>query len=196
MKDWVLSLPRPARHVLLGLLALTIMVALVMLVRALGSIGAAYAAGGRAEQVGGRLLGYAAVEDRLREASDRVDARLEQLVYPADLQRDQIQAQVQQVLRDLAVESGLTVSGSQIVDEDSEDLSEKLLTVQVRLSMVGPPMAIDAFLSDLYDRQPIMLVEALTIDPVRNRSRREQADNAAQEDLSVRATVRALGLIP
>ena len=188
------ALPRELAALLtLGASALVALV-LIWLVSVLGLTVDALNEVERHEPRIARLLGYEQAAPRLTEASLRAEQALGQLVFPASA-GEQAGAQLQQVLRRYAEQAGLQVTGSQLVKDetDSEEGQDPLFEkLGVELSLVGRPMALDAFLISVASHGPTLATAFLELQKPRQQRARRNAPGIDPELLNVRLKVLAL----
>lgn len=190
--DWLLALPREARIIVVAG-GTTIAVALIFL---LGAI-AEYTLEG-AQRIGAteprvaRLLGYESVSADLIAGAKRASIALQARAYPASIER-RAGPLLQQDLRRFASEAGLTVTGSQLVvsEEPREDLPGFLL-IAVNLTFEGPPMALDAFLTEVEAHSPSLAISSLEMQKSRVARRSQVSAERLANYLTMSATVLAL----
>jgi len=119
---------------------------------------------------------------------------LKQLSFDASTDDSQTGAELQQALRGFAEEAGLTVRGSQLISgREQMDSPDGFVLLAVELRMQGLPLALSAFLRDVYTHTPLLTISELNIIKVRDRraSRRRNQSNPSEEqnlELSVRVT--------
>ncbi len=200
MKAWMLGMPAPARVVLGVALAVLLLVVWLVVSTLVGWLLGNLDTINTTEPRIARLAGYASVETRLADTVAVMEAQTSALAFPATMDTSQAGAQLQQQLRAFAEEAGLTVRGSQLVQkpaESEEDRPFDELTVQ--LTMSGVPIAIDDFLTQVHEAQPMMVVETLDISrqrmSARERRRRQSSNTLNEDELNVIARITAARLV-
>jgi general secretion pathway protein M len=118
-----------------------------------------------------RLRGLVESEQRLVESSDQIGARLKNLVYPVFDDRAAVSAALQNNVREIASNAGMTVSNSQVLKVRQEEGFER---IGLKLTLSGDIVALDTALLDLTTYIPLLLVESIEIWPDR-RSRAKDA---------------------
>lgn len=192
MKAWFVALPINARVMLVAALCAAGLLLLLWISAVFGTIFDGYTKSSAASQKTARLLGYQAAAASLTDAMAAADAHLQQLVFPV-LSYDEAGARLQQTLRGFAQNSGLTVTGSQLVEETSADQDEQLpglRVLTVDLSLYGVPMALDAFLGEVEVHRPLLALESMDVQQPRRSARNR--GKVAPDSLNVRLQVVAL----
>ena len=191
VRAWLLALPIQARWVFGGGVTLAGLVLVIIFLGNAGAIIANLSAISATKPSIARLIGHQEVESDLARLVQELDVRLANLAFGADLDNSQAGAQLQQLLRRFAEQSGLVVSASLLGPVDEEGAPEGFVALTVDLKMSGPPLGIDMFLDEIYEESPVLEVTQLTLfQPRRPRSRRGQPLTAAErEQLNITATV-------
>lgn len=193
MRAWFVALPLNARAVLIATLVTVGLLSLIWLFAVVGIVIDGYSKSSAASQKSARLLGYQAEALSMKNALETADASLQQYVFPSS-SYDQAGARLQQALRNFAENSGLTVTGSQLVEETKENDVDGALTglrmLNVDLSLFGPPIALDAFLGEVGVHRPLLVVESMDIQKPRRSARDRRKE--AMDSLNVRLRVVAL----
>lgn len=135
-----------------------------------------------------RLKGLVESELSLGESASQLDARVRDLVYPASEDSAAVAAALQNNVRQIAADAGMTVSDSQVLKAVEEEGFER---VGVKLTVSGNITALDAALLDLTTYVPLLLVESIEIWPDQQSRRRDaqpaQTVTASLQLLSLRA---------
>lgn len=141
-----------------------------------------------------RLLGILQSADQLDAAGGRAEAMLRDLAYPAGRDSATMAAGLQQDVRELLSEAGMTVTGSQVLPVRQAEGHDRLT---LEITAEGNVQALDEALSGLELMRPLVFIESLTVKPVRTRSRRGDAGQEGDVDprrVSVRFQCFALRL--
>lgn len=133
-----------------------------------------------------RLRGLMEYEEQLRDSSGKVELQVVDLVYPASADRATVSATLQKDVRQILVESGLSVSNSQVLPVREEEAFDH---IGLKLTVTGDVTGLDAALTALDAYLPLLLVESLDVFP--SRARRGKDDVAVQ---SISATLQLLSL--
>ncbi|TGD74102.1 hypothetical protein E4634_08180 [Mangrovimicrobium sediminis] len=133
-----------------------------------------------------RMQGVLQVQDQLTTLARDAQQLRGQLVYPATADRNTAAASLQSSLRQLMSEAGLSISDSQVLPVREE---EKFDYIGIRLTVSGDMASLDRALVALADFKPLVMVEALTAWPTRQR--RQRGDAETQE---VTVSLRLLSL--
>lgn len=112
-----------------------------------------------------RLAGLAESEAVLQAAGEQADSQLQLLVYG---DAGDANAMMQQQVRQVLEQAGLTVAGSQILTPKIESLFTRL---QLDISATGSIEALEVALRDLHDLRPLVMVDSLQAQPARTRVR-------------------------
>lgn len=141
-----------------------------------------------------RLQGIVDSEEQLVAAAASVDEALAELAWPLDKDAAMTAASMQQLVRDSIANTGLSVSGSQILPAQPGSGFERLV---LDVTASGNIESLDEAIVNLKELRPMVLIESATVKPVRARSRLGQADDSAdQRLLSVRMRLVSLRLLP
>ena len=193
--DFLLRLPLQARVVLVALIALA---AIPLFGVGFWVIDEAVSHLQFSEQTKpriGRLLGYIEQEKPLRLARNQTREQLAVLSYSSESDASQVGAQLQQALRGYAEDSGLTVSGSQLLKSAANEAFEGFELVTVELNMTGEPDAVDGFFALVDAHQPVLRVDQLALAQQRRARRSSRRANAAEldtRDVIMQVTISAL----
>jgi general secretion pathway protein M len=129
-----------------------------------------------------RLLGIAESFDQLELASNGADVVLQDLTYPADRDSPTTAAAIQRDIRELMVNAGLSVSGSQILPVRKFTGFDRL---SLDITAEGNIDELDQTFADIEALRPLVFVESVSVKPIRvRRSRRAKVveDNASEDD--------------
>ena len=129
-----------------------------------------------------RLLGIAESFDQLELASNGADAVLRDLTYPADRDSPTTAAAMQRDIRELMVNAGLSVSGSQVLPVQKSTGFDRL---NLDITAQGNIDELDQTFAGIEALRPLVFVESVNVKPIRVRlSRRAPAaeDNANGDD--------------
>ena len=133
-----------------------------------------------------RLRGLIETEAELQQVAGEVNRRIPGLVYSKDQDRATVSANLQQEVRQILVDAGLSVTNSQVLPVREQELFDY---VAVKVTVRGSMANVDAALSSLASYMPLVLVESLDIAP-----RRSGRRNTAVTDQAVTATLQLLSL--
>ena len=193
--EYLKQLPVPARVVLATVVAVALAILLWVLSIVIGETASHLQSLEQTKPRIGRLLGYIDREQALRRARNQTRKQLDALAYSEEADANQVGAQLQQALRAYAEDSGLKVSGSQLLKRTDKDAYEGFELMFVELSMVGEPDAIDSFLALVDAHEPILRVDGLVVAQqrqTRRSSRRAKDNDTEEEDVIMQVTVSAL----
>lgn len=131
-----------------------------------------------------RLQGYELARDEIIDARRVASLAMEQLAFIVVPGDDRVGAQLQQTLRGFAETAGLTVSGSQLVQNSKDDsIPEGFEGLVVQLGMVGEPEALTVFLTEVYEYTPHLSVLKLNmVSATKRQSRRRSNEEPSKRD--------------
>ncbi len=135
-----------------------------------------------------RLKGLVASEAALRDANDSVREELAGLTYPMTQDPAATGAQLQQQVRAALEAAGLSVAGSQILPPQIDRLFTR---IQLDLTASGSMEALEGGLLALEEVRPLVILESVSLQPVRSRRRGDE-----QQLVNVRLRLVALRLGP
>jgi general secretion pathway protein M len=135
-----------------------------------------------------RLQGLIEHEDSLRLAAERAERLMVDLVYPVTEDRAAVSARLQQDVRQMLVDSGLSVSNSQVLPVREQAMFDY---IGLKVTVSGSIAAFDSGLAALSAHQPLLLVESIEVWPNRT-SRHVKGDKQTPQFLS--ATLQLLAL--
>ena len=118
-----------------------------------------------------RLLGYIDAAPKITATLAEVDIALSELAIEDTGDTGRGGALLQQQLRQLASEMGLTVVGSEVKEPEALDALVKL---NATLQLTGGPDDFDAFLEGVYFAVPALFPEGIKIEAMRRINRRRQ----------------------
>ncbi len=118
-----------------------------------------------------RLEGLIASGDPIQGSAEKVGRVVANLVYPVTADRDTVSATLQKDVRQILVESGLSVSNSQVLPVRQEDEFDY---ISLKLTVTGDLADLDTALSALSGYTPLLLVESLDLWPNRGAALKEQ----------------------
>lgn len=118
-----------------------------------------------------RLLGYIDAAPKITATLAEVDIVLSELAIEDTGDTGRGGALLQQQLRQLASEMGLTVVGSEVKEPEALDALVKL---NATLQLTGGPDDFDAFLERVYSAVPALFPEGIKIEAIRRINRRRQ----------------------
>lgn len=133
-----------------------------------------------------RMQGLLGVESELRQLYTNAEQMRSRLVYPSSADPATVAASLQSDVRRLMIESGLSVSDSQVLPVREAD---KFDYIGVKLTVAGDMASLDRALEALSKFKPLVIVESLQAWPVRKRASRGEA-----EEQNITASLRLLSL--
>lgn len=133
-----------------------------------------------------RLLGYIEAAPRITDALADVNVALSELAIEDTGDSGRGGALLQQQLRQLASEAGLTVVGSEVKEPEALDALVKL---NATLELTGGPDDFDAFLERLYLGVPALFPEGMKIEAMRRINRRRNPSTLVGTEDHVMAKV-------
>lgn len=116
-----------------------------------------------------RLLGYIDAEPSINSALSEVDIALSGLAIEDTGETGRGGALLQQELRRLAGEVGLTVVGSEVKEPE---VLETMVKLNATLQLTGGPDDLDEFFQRLYLASPALFPQAMKIEALRRINRR------------------------
>ena len=140
-----------------------------------------------------RLLGYIEAAPSITAALEEVYAALSELAIDDTGDTGRGAALLQQQLRQLASEAGLTVVGSEVKEPEALDALVKL---NATLQLTGGPDDLDAFFEGLYFADPALFPEGMKIEAMRriNRSRHPSTLSGTEDHVMARVDIAAFRL--
>lgn len=185
-------LPLQARSLVYGAVAVIALVTLLVLSNLLGWWLGSFSEISSTKPRISRLLGYIEAAPEIESATADIEMALTQVAIEDTGDTGRGGALLQQKLRQLAGESGLTVVGSEVKEPSQLDTLVKLnATIQV----TGGPDSFDEFFQRLYRATPALFPEGMQVEALRRINRRLRNPAAGIEDhLSARVDVAAYRL--
>ena len=139
-----------------------------------------------------RLLGYIEAAPQIELATAEIESALTEVAIEDTGDTGRGGALLQQQLRQLAGDVGLTVVGSEV--KESVQL-ESLVKLNATLQVTGGPDDFDEFFQRLYRASPALFPEGMQAEALRRINRRlRDPDPAAADHLSARVNVAAFRL--
>jgi hypothetical protein len=133
-----------------------------------------------------RLLGYIEAAPKITATLAEVDIELSELAIEDTGDTGRGGALLQQQLRQLASEVGLTVLGSEVREPEA---LEALVKLNATLQLTGGPDDFDAFFERLYLAVPALFPEGMKIEAMRRINRRRQPSTSSGTEDHVMAKV-------
>lgn len=188
----IARLPLQARSLVYGAVAVITLVTLLVLSNLLGWWLGSFSEISSTKPRISRLLGYIEAAPEIESATADIEMALTQVAIEDTGDTGRGGALLQQKLRQLAGESGLTVVGSEVKEPSQLDTLVKLnATIQV----TGGPDSFDEFFQRLYRATPALFPEGMQVEALRRINRRLRNPAAGIEDhLSARVDVAAYRL--
>lgn len=188
----IARLPLQARSLVYGAVAVITLVTLLVLSNLLGWWLGSFSEISSTKPRISRLLGYIEAAPDIESATADIEMALTQVAIEDTGDTGRGGALLQQKLRQLAGESGLTVVGSEVKEPSQLDTLVKLnATIQV----TGGPDSFDEFFQRLYRATPALFPEGMQVEALRRINRRLRNPAAGIEDhLSARVDVAAYRL--
>lgn len=186
LRKALIQLPVQARSVLIG----ACLVVMVLTLLALGNIFGWWMS--NVSEISAtkprisRLLGYIEAAPRITDALADVNVALSELAIEDTGDSGRGGALLQQQLRQLASEAGLTVVGSEVREPEALDALVKL---NATLELTGGPDDFDAFLERLYLAVPALFPEGMKIEAMRRINRRRNPSTLVGTEDHVMAKV-------
>ena len=186
------ALPVQARALVYGAAAVFALLTLVVLSYALGWWMGSLSDISATKPRISRLLGYIESAPQIESATMEVETALTRVAIEDTGDTGRGGALLQQQLRQLADDVGLTVVGSEV--KDPVEL-EALVKLNATLQVTGGPDDFDEFFQRLYRASPALFPEAMQAEALRRINRRLRNPAAGTEDhLSARVDVAAYRL--
>jgi general secretion pathway protein M len=126
-----------------------------------------------------RLEGMLSNEEAFSAASENADTLLKEVAYGSGRSPAATAAAMQREIRDVLVGAGLSVAGSQVIEDDEE--SEGFLRLWLDVTAVGNINSLDDALAQLDDIRPVVFVKSVKIKPERQRARTRAGSDKSPE---------------
>ncbi len=196
-KNWITRLPRQARWLVLGSGSLLLLCALLVLLKISVMLFSGLSQIGSTTPRIARLLGYEEASQEIGAAAEASKASLRTFAFDESVDADQRGAELQKALRQFASEAGLSIIGSQFLREveSAAPPSEAFITLGVDLTMNGPPMGLDVFLTEVYNYEPALKVVSLDLQQPR-RQQRGSVPGVNEDSVNIRTQIVALMVAP
>tara|TARA_B100000902_G_scaffold367968_1_gene390990 strand:+ start:80 stop:721 length:642 start_codon:yes stop_codon:yes gene_type:complete len=186
------KLPLQARSVVYGAAAVFAVVTLVTLSNVLGWWLGSFSDISATKPRISRLLGYIEAAPQIESAAAEIDLALARVAIEDTGDTGRGGALLQQQLRQLAGNIGLTVVGSEVKEPVQ---LEALVKLNATLQVTGGPDDFDEFFQSLYRASPALFPEGMQAEALRRINRRLRNPDAATADhLSARIDVSAYRL--
>lgn len=192
MTSWLSHLPKQARILVLLAASMTMLVVLVLLVRITVVLADGVGRISSTEPRIARLLGYELAAQELQVAANKSRTTLANFAFDASVSSSQRGAELQRALRGFASDAGLNIVGSQFLTEVDASLpeSDTFTALGVDLTMAGPPIALDEFLTQVYEYRPALKVVSLDIQQPRRQQRSRSGGVVSNLDgINIRAQI-------
>ena len=186
------ELPLQARFIVYGTAAVFALVTLLVLSNVLGWwLGSLSDISATKPRIS-RLLGYIEAAPQIESAMAEIETALTQVAIEDTGDTGRGGALLQQQLRELAGDVGLTVVGSEVKEPVQ---LEALVKLKATLQVTGGPDDFDEFFQLLYHASPALFPEGMQAEALRRINRRLRNPDAATADhLSARVDVAAYRL--
>ena len=193
LKNWVARLPQQARWLVLSSGSLLLLCVLLVLLQISVTLFSGLSQITNTKPRIAKLLGYEEASQEIRAAAEASNAALSIFAFDDSVDADQRGAELQKALRRFASEAGLSIIGSQFVREvDSvEPPSDAFITLGVDLTMNGPPLGLDVFLTEVYNFEPALKVVSLDLQQPR-RQQRGSVPGVNEDGVNIRTQIVAL----
>jgi general secretion pathway protein M len=134
-----------------------------------------------------RLQGLAAAEQDIAQAVKTSSDQLAQLAYMTKTDSGVLGNNMQQSMRELFAQAGLTVSGSQVLPVVEQD---SFTRIRIRLTAKGEMSALTEVLELLQMQRRVVVIDTLELKP---KTRRRRNDN--EQELQVSAVLSSFAQI-
>ena len=193
MRAALAQLPMQARSVLIGAVLIVTVLTLLVLSHISGLWISHVADVSATKPRISRLLGYIEAAPSINATLAEVDIALAELAIEDTGDTGRGGALLQQQLRQLASEVGLTVVGSEVKEPEALNALVKL---NATLQLTGGPDDLDEFFQRLYRASPALFPEAMKIEALRRINRRRQPSTlvGTEDHVSAQIDIAALRL--
>lgn len=188
-----MALPPPARFLagsLFGGTVLLIISVVVWLVS--GWVGSSQQVDALEPRVA-QILGFLESEQKLDSALSQREALLLTMVFPDSGTSGRGGAVLQQRVRNLSAEAGLTVIGSEVLEPE---LLDDVIKLRLATKVAGPPEALLEFFRRINEARPFLFVDAVTVNGERQLPRSARGAVSAQANVLADVTLYAYQMVP
>lgn len=124
-----------------------------------------------------RLLGMLESTEALAAADREAASILEEVAYPALRDAASTGAAIQKDVRELMIEAGMSISGSQVLPRQAEEGFDQ---ITVEITAEGNTDALEQTLASLELMRPLVFVKSLNVKPARVSRRRSREPQALE----------------
>lgn len=187
-REEVLALPTPARTLLITVVAVASIGVLLLMIRLIAWWVESSVETARLEPRIAQIVGYLESEQRIDAALTAYGDMLDELAFPDSGESGMGGARLQQELRKMSTQSGLTLVGTEVRQPDNQDA---LLRLGVNMRVAGPPENVIRFLETLQQYRPLLFISSMSLSAQR---RQRRAEEAGQDNLMLQLDVEAYQL--
>lgn len=188
-RDEVLALPAPGRAVLMAVAVATLIGVLLLMTRLILWWAESSAETARLEPRIAQIVGYLESEQRIDSALNAYGQMLGELAFPDSGESGMGGARLQQQLRQMSTQNGLTLVGTEVRQPDNQDA---LLRLGVNMRVAGPPENVIRFLETIQQYRPLLFISSLSLSAQRGQRR---APETEQDNLKLQLDVHAYQLV-
>lgn len=188
-RDEVLALPAPGRAVLMTVAVATLIGVLLLMTRLIVWWVESSAETARLEPRIAQIVGYLESEQRIDSALNAYGQMLGELAFPDSGESGIGGARLQQQLRQMSTQNGLTLVGTEVRQPDDQDT---LLRLGVNMRVAGPPENVIRFLETIQQYRPLLFISSLSLSAQRGQRR---APETEQDNLKLQLDVHAYQLV-
>lgn len=188
-RDEVLALPAPGRAVLMTVAVATLIGVLLLMTRLIVWWVESSAETARLEPRIAQIVGYLESEQRIDSALNAYGQMLGELAFPDSGESGIGGARLQQQLRQMSTQNGLTLVGTEVRQPDNQDT---LLRLGVNMRVAGPPENVIRFLETIQQYRPLLFISSLSLSAQRGQRR---APETEQDNLKLQLDVHAYQLV-
>lgn len=141
-----------------------------------------------------QILGFIESQQRVESALSQREALLLTMVFPDSGASGRGGAVLQERVRNLSAEAGLTVIGSEVLEPE---VLEDILKLKFGTKVAGPPRALIEFFRRLNEERPLLFVTSFTVDAQRQLPRGAAGGvQGSEANLMVDISVHAYQMAP
>ena len=188
-RDEMLALPAPGRAVLMTVAVATLIGVLLLMTRLIVWWVESSAETARLEPRIAQIVGYLESEQRIDSALNAYGQMLGELAFPDSGESGMGGARLQQQLRQMSTQNGLTLVGTEVRQPDNQDA---LLRLGVNMRVAGPPANVIRFLETIQQYRPLLFISSLSLSAQRGQRR---APETEQDNLKLQLDVHAYQLV-